>query len=67
MYYAWHSLEKLNQEIELFIRRQITENIIWKRLTIVYDDYLSPEEASHKIMNWIRREKSNNDCDPNIR
>eukprot|EP01083_Nonionella_stella_P148908 472166_1 len=60
-------MESFNKQIEIFIRRQITENSIWKRLTIIYDDYLCPEEASHKIMNWIRREKGSNDCDPNIR
>ena len=60
-------MEQLNKELELFIRRQVTENTVWQRLTIIYDDHLSPGEATFKIMQWIRSEKCSHDCDPNIR
>ena len=60
-------MEELNRELELFIRRQVTENTVWQRLTIIYDDHLSPGEAASKIMHWIRSEKCSHDCDPNIR
>ncbi|ETN99579.1 ribonuclease related family member [Reticulomyxa filosa] len=50
-------MEELNKELRIFITKQISENGLWKSLTVIYSDHLSPGEGEHKIMSYIRHMK----------
>ncbi|ETO25024.1 hypothetical protein RFI_12120, partial [Reticulomyxa filosa] len=50
-------MEELNKELTLFIRKQMSENGLWRRLTVLYSDHLTPGEGEHKIMSYIRHMK----------
>lgn len=60
-------MEELTRQLELYIRKQMSEDNLWKHLTVIYSDHLVPGEGEHKIMSHIRARKMQEDYDPNTR
>ena len=60
-------MENLSHELDLFIRKQMSENKLWKDLRVIYSDHLAPGEGEHKIMHYIRNMKMQEDYNANTR
>ena len=60
-------MAKLSIELDLFVKKQMSENAHWKRLSVIYSDHLTPGEGEHKIMEYIRNMKSQPNYNPNTR
>jgi len=60
-------MEELTRQLELYIRKQMSEDNLWKQLTVIYSDHLVPGEGEHKIMEHIRAQKMQPDYNPNTK
>jgi 5'-3' exoribonuclease 1 len=60
-------MEKLSAHLCFFIAKRIEEDPNWRNVKIVFSGPEVPGEGEHKVMEWIRSERSRNDYEPNIR
>ena len=60
-------MESLSRSLELFIRKEMSENDLWKNINVIYSDHLVPGEGEHKIMQHIRHSKMQPNYNPNMR
>lgn len=51
-------MSKLDAYLRTFIAKQVSENPEWKNLTIIFSDSSVPGEGEHKLLDYIRHQKS---------
>lgn len=60
-------MAKVSKHLKYFIRKKLEEDPVWQRLRVVFSGHEVPGEGEHKIMDFIRAEKSQPCYDPNTR
>jgi 5'-3' exoribonuclease 2 len=55
----------LSQSLKYWVSYKLTNDPGWKDLKIIISDSSVPGEGEHKIVDWIRRQRSHTDWDPN--
>ena len=60
-------MEQVGKHLKWFIRKKIKEDPLWRNLTIIFNGHDVPGEGEHKIMEYIRLERSKPDYQPNQR
>lgn len=58
---------RLHQQLQYFVTMKISNDTLWQGVKVVLSGHETPGEGEHKIMDYIRYEKSKPDYDPNIR
>ncbi|KAJ1565323.1 hypothetical protein HK096_003438 [Nowakowskiella sp. JEL0078] len=58
---------RLSEQLQYFIHKKITEDAAWRDVTVILSGQDVPGEGEHKIMDYIRRSKSQPDYQPNMR
>ena len=60
-------MEELSRCIALMIRKEISENALWRKLKVIYSGHLVPGEGEHKIMDYLRAVRRSAEYSPNLR
>lgn len=60
-------MARLTQQLKYFISKKVSEDIDWQGVEVVLSGHEVPGEGEHKIMEYIRKAKSQPDYDANIR
>ena len=60
-------MAKLTKQLKYFISKKISEDIDWQGVEIVLSGHEVPGEGEHKIMEYIRLAKAQQDYNPNMR
>ncbi|KAG7662769.1 exo2 [[Candida] subhashii] len=60
-------MAKLTNNLKYFIHKKITEDSRWANIEIILSGHEVPGEGEHKIMEFIRSTRSQDDYDPNTR
>ena len=60
-------MAKLHEQLKYYINKRITEDDTWKNVTVVLSGHDVPGEGEHKIMEYIRLQKSQPAYSPNLR
>ncbi|CAG0917946.1 unnamed protein product [Notodromas monacha] len=60
-------MERLDEQLRYFVSRKVSTDKYWQGLRIFLSGHETPGEGEHKIMDFIRYEKSRNEYDPNTR
>lgn len=60
-------MHKLTQQLKYFINKKVSEDVDWQGCEVVLSGHEVPGEGEHKIMEYIRLAKAQNDYDPNVR
>ena len=60
-------MNKLHQGLKWFIAHKISTDELWKSVTVILSGHETPGEGEHKIMDYIRYERSQPHHDPNTR
>jgi 5'-3' exoribonuclease 1 len=58
---------RLHEQLKYFVVSKISTDTIWHGVKVILSGHETPGEGEHKIMDFIRHEKSKPDYDPNIR
>ena len=60
-------MAKLTNNLKYFIHKKITEDNRWANIKVILSGHEVPGEGEHKIMQFIRSMKSQDDYNPNLR
>ncbi|XP_076824153.1 5'-3' exoribonuclease 1-like isoform X3 [Clavelina lepadiformis] len=60
-------MERLQTQLEYFVKSKITYDQAWQGISVYLSGHQTPGEGEHKIMEFIRYERSQPDYDPNTR
>ncbi|MCJ1310727.1 hypothetical protein MMC25_004393 [Agyrium rufum] len=60
-------MAKLTKQLKYFISKKVSEDVEWQGVEIVLSGHEVPGEGEHKIMEYIRLSKAQNNYDPNLR
>ncbi|XP_013116160.2 5'-3' exoribonuclease 1 [Stomoxys calcitrans] len=60
-------MERLHEALRYFIKSKISADPMWQKCRVILSGHNAPGEGEHKIMDYIRYLKSQNDFDPNTR
>lgn len=60
-------MAKLTKNLQYFIHDKITNDSKWRDLQIIFSGHEVPGEGEHKIMDFIRNIRAQEDFDPNTR
>jgi 5'-3' exoribonuclease 1 len=60
-------MARLTQQLKYFISKKVTEDAEWQGVEVVLSGHEVPGEGEHKIMEYIRKAKSQPGYDPNVR
>ncbi|CAI2164057.1 10835_t:CDS:10 [Funneliformis geosporum] len=60
-------MEKLSRQLKYFINKKVTEDSNWRNIEIVLSGHEVPGEGEHKIMEYIRITKAQDNYNPNVR
>ncbi|CUM65023.1 uncharacterized protein PRCAT00002642001 [Priceomyces carsonii] len=60
-------MAKLTENLKYFIHKKISEDSNWAGVQIILSGHEVPGEGEHKIMEYIRTMKSQDEYDPNLR
>ncbi|XP_071945753.1 5'-3' exoribonuclease 1-like [Antedon mediterranea] len=58
---------RLHNQLQYFISQKVTSDPLWQGIRIYLSGHETPGEGEHKIMDFIRCEKSESNYDPNTR
>uniref|UniRef100_A0A915PML3 5'-3' exoribonuclease 1 n=1 Tax=Setaria digitata TaxID=48799 RepID=A0A915PML3_9BILA len=62
-----HFMARLHEHLQYFLQMKITTDSCWQGLRIYLSGHNCPGEGEHKIMDFIRSERSRSDYDANTR
>lgn len=60
-------MAKLTDNLKYFVHKKMTEDARWSNVKIILSGHEVPGEGEHKIMNFIRTIKSQENYNPNLR
>ncbi|KAG0057268.1 5'-3' exoribonuclease 1 [Gryganskiella cystojenkinii] len=60
-------MKRLSAQLEYFISKKVTEDANWHGVKVVLSGHEVPGEGEHKIMEYIRLSKAQDDYNPNTR
>ncbi|GAM83983.1 hypothetical protein ANO11243_019730 [Dothideomycetidae sp. 11243] len=60
-------MARLTQQLKYFISKKVSEDYDWQGVEVVLSGHEVPGEGEHKIMEYIRKAKSQPGYDPNMR
>jgi 5'-3' exonuclease len=58
---------RLSKNLKFFIQKKVSEDPVWQVPDIIFSGHEVPGEGEHKLMDYIRQEKSQPDYPPNLR
>ncbi len=58
-------MSKLAKYVRFYIRDRINNNPAWKSIKVIFSDAGCPGEGEHKLMAYVRQQRSQPDYDPN--
>jgi len=59
-------MTRLSEHLKFYIRKRIQEDVLWRKLQVVFSGHETPGEGEHKIMEYIRHQKAQPNYDPNL-
>ena len=60
-------MTKLSKQLRYFVSKKVSEDADWQGVEVVLSGHEVPGEGEHKIMEYIRQAKAQDDYDPNRR
>ena len=60
-------MDRLHQQLKYFVSNKVSTDGLWKGTRVILSGHETPGEGEHKIMDFIRHEKSLPGYDPNTR
>lgn len=60
-------MAKLTENLKYFVHKKMSEDTRWSNVKIILSGHEVPGEGEHKIMNFIRTMKSQDNYNPNLR
>ncbi len=60
-------MHRLHQHLKYFVANKISTDALWEGVNVILSGHETPGEGEHKIMDFIRHERSKTDYDPNTR
>eukprot|EP00940_MAST-03C_sp_MAST-3C-sp2_P001935 g1935.t1 len=60
-------MARLDLHLRSFIAKKLKEDEVWKRFKVIYSGHATPGEGEHKIMEYIRAQRSRPTWKPNLR
>ncbi|KAK3858374.1 hypothetical protein Pcinc_035435 [Petrolisthes cinctipes] len=60
-------MARLDAQLQYFVTSKVSHDKMWQNCKIIYSGHQTPGEGEHKIMEYIRHSKSQQDYNPNIR
>ena len=60
-------MDRLHQQLKYFVTSKITTDTLWQDCKVILSGHETPGEGEHKIMDFIRFERSKPDYDPDTR
>ena len=58
---------RLHKQLQYFVTSKISTDSLWQGVTVILSGHETPGEGEHKIMDFIRHQKSQPGYDPNLR
>eukprot|EP01129_Flabellula_baltica_P009271 TRINITY_DN3759_c0_g1_i1.p1 TRINITY_DN3759_c0_g1~~TRINITY_DN3759_c0_g1_i1.p1 ORF type:complete len:1308 (-),score=330.34 TRINITY_DN3759_c0_g1_i1:15-3938(-) len=58
-------MERISKHLRFFVQKKINEDSAWRDIRIIFSGSEVPGEGEHKIMEYIRNSKSQDDWEPN--
>lgn len=60
-------MARLSEQLKYFINKKVSEDSAWQNVQVIFSGHDVPGEGEHKIMEYIRLSKAQEDYNPNIR
>jgi 5'-3' exoribonuclease 1 len=60
-------MHRLQQHLKYFVVNKISTDELWQGVNVILSGHETPGEGEHKIMDFIRFERSKKDYDPSTR
>ena len=60
-------MDRLQQQLKYFVASKISTDTLWQGVKVILSGHETPGEGEHKIMDFIRYERSSPDYDPDTR
>jgi len=60
-------MHRLSKKLKKYILERLNTDPVWKGLTVIFSDAFVPGEGEHKILDFIRSQRSFPNFNPNTR